>query len=116
MNRETWHRIRKLSWKEADDMIRMVYDPVYNDHLEYQVKRLMADFFTALVDRFPWMTGDILHSVCVDALAYDQGVETPEELIINLLEKTGFDIRLRVHEQPNNYVPKEAKPDDGHDI
>ena len=108
MNRETWRRIRKLSWKEADDMIRMVYDPIYDQHLEYQVKRLMADFFSALVDRYPWMTGDLLHSVCVDALAYDQGIETPEELIINLFDKTGFDIRLRVAEQTNNYIPKEA--------
>lgn len=110
MNRETWHAIRKLSWREADVLIRQVYDPIYDQHLEYQVKRLMADFFSALVDRYPWMTGDLLHSVCVDALAYDQGVETPEELIEKLFDKTGFDIRLRVHEQPNEYIPK----GDGH--
>ena len=108
MNRETWRTIRQLYWREADALIRQVYDPIYDQHLEYQVKRLMADFFTALVDRYPWMTGDLLHSVCVDALAYDQGIETPEELIVKLLDKTGFDIRLRVAEQPNNYIPKEA--------
>ena len=109
MNRETWRQIRQMNWREADQMIRMVYDPLYNDQIQYNMKRFMAELFTALHDRFPdIMTGDILHSISADALELDHGIEPPEELIENLFQATGFDIRLRVEEQQNNYIPKGA--------
>ena len=109
MTREMWRAIKKLSWQEADKLIKATYDPIYDHQIEYNMKKFMADLFTALHDRFPdLMTGDILHSISVDAMEYERGLETPEELIVKLNEKTGFNIHLQVEEQPNQYIPKEA--------
>lgn len=99
MTRELWRSIKKLPWQEADKLIRQSYDPVYDHQLDYGMKEFMADLFTALHDRFPEiMTGDMLHSISADALEYKRGIEPPEELIVRLLEQTGFDIRLPVED------------------
>ena len=108
MTRELWRTIKRLSWQDADKLLKSVYEPHYEHLIEYNMKKFMADLFTALVDRFPEiMTGDILHSISVDAMEYERGIETPEELIVKLVERTGFNIHQPVEEQPQTYIPKE---------
>lgn len=109
MNRETWRSIKRMNWQEAERAIRAVYDPEIIKAKEYALKDVFACVFTALYQRFPdTMTGDMLHSIAVDTMALHDGLETPEELIEELYQKTGFDIRLRTDEQPQKYVEKGA--------
>lgn len=108
MNRETWRSVKSMSWQEAERAIRAIYDPEIEKAREFAYKNAFACVFTALHDRFPtMMTGDMLHSIGVDAVEYAQGLDTPEELIERLCEATGFDIRLRTDQQPQKYLPKE---------
>lgn len=110
MNRETWRAIKRLTWQEADRVLHEIYDPQFDKAKHYVAKSIFACVFTALHDRFPQLiTGDVLHSIAVDAVALNDGVDTPEELIDRLARETGFDIRLSTDEQPNTYIPKEAE-------
>ena len=109
MNRDTWRAVKRLPWQEAEKYIRAVYDPEIIKTKEYTAKSVFACMFKAIYDRFPdIMTADVLHSIAVDAVEYNDGLLTPEELIEELYQKTGFDIRVRTDEQPQKYIEKWA--------
>ena len=113
MNRETWRDVKRMNWMEAEKAIKAIYDPAIEEARIYAYKNAFASVFTALHDRFPdLMTGDMLHSIAVDTVAYTEGIEPPEELIEALYRKTGFDIRLRTDQQPQHYIPKGGNADD----
>ena len=107
MNRETWRAVKKMNWQEAEKTIKEIYDPHIESARIYAYKNAFASVFTALHDRFPdLMTADMLHSIAVDTVAYTEGIEPPEELIEKLYQDTGFDIRLRTVDQPQQYIEK----------
>ena len=107
MNREIWRSVKKMNWMEAEKELRAIYDPEIKNARVYAYKDAFSATFTALHDRFPeLMTGQMMHSIAVDAVEYTRGVDSPEELIERLYQATGFDIRQRAEDQPFEYIEK----------
>lgn len=105
MNRETWRWFKGLSYEEGDKLLNDIYGKeIYNERV-YAYKDAFSRVFTALHRRHPEMDGNELHSIAVDAVELTHGIETPEELIVQLYEETGFDIRQRVEDQGLEYIP-----------
>lgn len=110
MNREIWRQFKSLSWKDGEKLIRSIYDPEIESARIYAYKDGFADMFMALHKRFPEWDGQMLHSIAVDAVGYQRGLETPEELIEQIYAETGFDIRSSVEDQPFEYIPIREEP------
>lgn len=109
MNRETWHKIRKMSWQEADKLLKEIYDPYIARASEYAYNNAWVSMMLALSDRYPeLMRPEILHSIAVDTLQYSTGIDTPTELAEQLLSKTGFNILERPEDSELPYVAKEV--------
>lgn len=109
MNRETWRSVKSMNWMQADKVLRGLYEPEIERARLYAYKNAFACVFTALHDRFPdLMTGKMLHSIAVDTIDYTNSLSPPEELIEELCQATGFDVRQKVEDQPFDYIPKGA--------
>ena len=112
MNRETWRKVKSMTWQEADRLLHEIYDPEIEKTRAYAYKNAFACVFSALHQRFPDWDGQMLHSIAVDTVDFQRSFLTPEELIQQLYDDTGFDIRLKVEDQPLEYIGKGEDEDD----
>lgn len=109
MNREIWRQCKALPWPKAEQILSDIVEDEKHKARVYAYKDAFACTFAALRKRYPDMDGQTLHSITVDAVEYQRGLETPEELIQQIFDDTGFDIRSRVEDQPFEYIPIEPK-------
>ena len=97
---------------KLEQFMNEVYDKQHEQVRRHAYIHAWSSMFLALVDRFPWMTDDVLHSVAVDTLEYANGVEPAHELAKTLLERTGFDILIPPHEDAEHSYIEQEKRDD----
>ena len=109
MNREIWRHCKMLPWPKAEKILSDIVADETHKAKVYAYKDAFACTFAALRKRYPDMDGQTLHSIAVDAVEYQRGLETPEELIQQIFDDTGFDIRSRVEDQLFEYIPIKPK-------
>ena len=89
-----------------------VYEREHKKTRDYAYIHAWSSMFLALVDRFPWMTDDVLHSVAIDTIEYANGIEPAHELAAKLKERTGFDVLMPPSEDTeHSYIEKENRND-----
>lgn len=107
MNREQLRRVQHLPAAKFYEVIQNVVDEEVEKWKAFTFNNLAACMFTALRERFPdLMTGDMMHSIAVDACDISKGEITPHELDARLYEETGFSVYEPPSESLLNYIPK----------
>lgn len=96
---------------KLEQFMNDVYEQQHEKVRKHAYIHAWSSMFLALVDRFPWMTDDVLHSIAVDTLVYTKGIEPAHELAEQLLERTGFDIYEDPEQSALSYIEKEKHDD-----
>ena len=109
MNRQLLREIRSLPMRDFEKAVNATVEDEIEKARAYHYNNAFASVFTAIHDRFPdIMTGDILHSIACDTIAYINGIEPPKELAERLREQTGFDVYEPPSKSSLNYIEKGA--------
>ena len=107
MNRETLRWLKSLPMREFERAVNATVEDEIEKARAYHYNNAFASVFTAMHDRYPdIMTGDILHSIAVDTIAYVNGIDPPKELAERLREQTGFDVYQPPSKSSLNYIEK----------
>lgn len=96
---------------KLEQFMNDVYEREYEKVRKHAYIHAWSCMFLALVDRFPWMTDDVLHSIAVDTIDYANGIEPAHELAAKLKERTGFDIFVAPHEDAEHSYIEKGAPD-----
>lgn len=105
MNRATLRWLKSLPMREFESAVNSTVEDEIEKARAFHYNNAFASVFTAIHDRFPdIMTGDILHSIACDTIAYINGIEPPKELAERLREQTGFDVYEPPSKSDLNYI------------
>ena len=107
MNRQLLREIRSLPMRDFEKAVNATVEDEIEKARAYHYNSAFASVFTAMHDRYPdIMTGDILHSIAVDTIAYINGIEPPAQIADRLKQETGFDIYERPSQSSLKYIEK----------
>ena len=107
MNREQLRRVQHLPAAQFYEVIKNIVEEEAETRKAYAFYDLAACMFTELRERFPYiMTGDMMHSIALDAVNRSHDIETAHELDAKLFEETGFSIYEPPTESKLNYIEK----------
>lgn len=109
MNRNQLRSVQHLPRDKFYEVIKNVVAEEVEKEKHYTFYNLGTAMYLALIRRFPEiMTGDMCHSIAVDAVEISNGIEPPQELAEMIKEKTGFDIYMPPsQDDKHTYIPKE---------
>lgn len=107
MNREQLRSVQHLPAAKFYEVIKNVVEEEAEKQKAFAFYDLAACMFTELRARFPGlMTGDMMHSIALDAVNRSHELETPHELDAVLFAETGFSVYEPPMESKLKYIPK----------
>ena len=108
VNREKWRALKSMNAVEGQKWLTDLVEGEADKAREYGSKAAFACIMMALHQRFPDWTGAFLFSIAKDAVDLSNEVLTPEEIMNDLYDETGFNIRVKTEDQPFEYIEKGA--------
>ena len=107
MNREQLRHVQHLPAAQFYKIIANIVEEEAEKQKGFAFNNLAACMFTVLRERFPSiMTGDMMHSIALDAVNRSHEPETPHELDAVLFAETGFSVYEPPTESKLRYIQK----------
>lgn len=113
-NRDYWRTLKKMDWQTADRVFDEALDKQLRENRELYVKEAYASLFLALHEQYGFNKWQMMR-IAERTIGIVRDALCPEEIVMELLEKSGFDVRIRTDEYDYSDEPKGDAEGDAHD-